>query len=121
MPMRMDVWIKQAQFNDNLMLTKTVWMDQWIEVRESEKEEEELKMEDIEYKIGAYDLLNMFNEVSVEMIQLLDYSFNRYKNALNDKDYYFCIMPFETNGFKAKAISKKDSRSIILYVGSCTS
>ena len=30
------------------------------------------------------------------------------ENALNDKDYYFCIIPFETNGFKAMAISKKN-------------
>ena len=34
------------------------------------------------------------------------------ENALNDTDYYFCIMPFEDNGFKAKAISKKDSTEL---------
>ena len=34
------------------------------------------------------------------------------ENALNDKDYYFCIIPFETNGFKAMAISKKNSTEL---------
>tara|TARA_X000000950_G_scaffold261459_1_gene331752 strand:+ start:470 stop:856 length:387 start_codon:yes stop_codon:yes gene_type:complete len=34
------------------------------------------------------------------------------ENALNDNDYFFCIIPFETNGFKAKAISKKDSSEL---------
>lgn len=76
---------------DNLMLTKSVWMNQWIEdkgdIGDNESEEEkELKEEDIECKLSAIDLLNMFNEVSIEMIQLLDYSFNRYKNALNDQE-----------------------------------
>ena len=27
-------------------------------------------------------------------------------NALNDKDYYFCIMPFESNGFKLRLFQK---------------
>ena len=74
---------------DNLMQTKNVWMDEWVEDTESSSEileQQEEHKEDIEYKMRAYDLLNMFNSVSVDMIQLLEYSLNRYKNNLNDDD-----------------------------------
>ena len=74
---------------DNLMQTKDVWINQWIEnkqeIIEIEQKNVEEKEVNIEYKISINDLLNMFNSVSIEMIQLLEYSFNRYRNNLNDE------------------------------------
>eukprot|EP01084_Bolivina_argentea_P148998 260372_1 len=72
---------------DNLMENKDLWVNECEEEKSNNENNNQSDVDkQIKFMIKSKDLLNMFNEVSVEMIQLLEYSFNRYKHNLNEEE-----------------------------------